>query len=547
MKCKFCQAELEQNSSVCPECGKDNLKDNMKSLKIVALTLTCVVMLVLLVGIVNYGVTGSFLPNWGGNTDATVSPEQFAALMDTVVATMGEHKLTNRELQLYYWMAAFANEDKVDLTKDLNTQIYDETTGKTYHTYFLEEALELWQEITLMADQAVDNGFKMPSDYNAQFETMKSDMDTTAYYYYGLAGADELVAQEFGAGCNFDTYYGYVWDYYLGALYWQEKVDALEVTDQEIQDFFAKNEKTFAEDYDVAITKDFGNMVDYRNILVLVTGTEMKDEAGNKTTVITDADWAKCLEKAEKILSQWESGEKTAESFGALATAQSQDTKSKGNGGLRTDQYGGLVLSEVDVRHILLMPQGATSTTIRTEKFSDEAWAWAEAEAKRILDLWLAGDKTEESFGALANEHSMDADGKVTNGGIYEDVTKGVMVKSFEDWCFDPARQVGDYGIVKTEFGYHIMYFVHSDKEASDWTFAEERKAGDVAILKTDKGYQIIFIEAAEPAWYRCSRYGAQGEKGDQLIDAMIEANPYTVDYDKIYLNKPAATTAVVK
>ena len=23
-KCKFCEAELEENSSVCPKCGKDN-------------------------------------------------------------------------------------------------------------------------------------------------------------------------------------------------------------------------------------------------------------------------------------------------------------------------------------------------------------------------------------------------------------------------------------------------------------------------------------------------------------------------------------------
>ena len=33
------------------------------------------------------------------------------------------------------------------------------------------------------------------------------------------------------------------------------------------------------------------------------------------------------------------------------------------------------------------------------------------------------------------------------------------MVPAFDAWCFDAARQVGDYGLVKTEFGYHIMYF----------------------------------------------------------------------------------------
>ena len=33
------------------------------------------------------------------------------------------------------------------------------------------------------------------------------------------------------------------------------------------------------------------------------------------------------------------------------------------------------------------------------------------------------------------------------------------MVEAFNDWCFDADRKVGDYGIVKTQYGYHIMYF----------------------------------------------------------------------------------------
>ena len=34
------------------------------------------------------------------------------------------------------------------------------------------------------------------------------------------------------------------------------------------------------------------------------------------------------------------------------------------------------------------------------------------------------------------------------------------MVTNFNDWCFDESRQPGDHGIVETEYGYHIMYFV---------------------------------------------------------------------------------------
>ena len=34
------------------------------------------------------------------------------------------------------------------------------------------------------------------------------------------------------------------------------------------------------------------------------------------------------------------------------------------------------------------------------------------------------------------------------------------MVTEFNDWCFDESREPGDTGIVKTSYGYHIMYFV---------------------------------------------------------------------------------------
>ena len=118
----------------------------------------------------------------------------------------------------------------------------------------------------------------------------------------------------------------------------------------------------------------------------------------------------------------------------------------------------------VDVRHVLIMPEGATNETIRTETFSDEAWAASEKRAQELLDGWLAGDKTEESFAALANENTDDGndsngDGE-PDGGLYTGVTKGQMVEEFEAWCFDESRKPGDTGIVKTVYGYHIMYYV---------------------------------------------------------------------------------------
>lgn len=112
----------------------------------------------------------------------------------------------------------------------------------------------------------------------------------------------------------------------------------------------------------------------------------------------------------------------------------------------------------VDVRHILVFPEGATPENIRTETFSEEAWAVGKAQAEQILADWEAGDKTEGSFAAFANEHSADT-GSNTNGGLYTGIALGQMVESFENWCFDESRQIGDYDIVQSELGFHIMYY----------------------------------------------------------------------------------------
>ena len=79
--------------------------------------------------------------------------------------------------------------------------------------------------------------------------------------------------------------------------------------------------------------------------------------------------------------------------------------------------------------------------------------------AKDLLARWESGERTEDSFAALAGENSTDP-GSVDNGGLYTDVTEGQMVTEFNDWCFDDARRPGDTGIVETSYGYHVMYFV---------------------------------------------------------------------------------------
>ena len=151
----------------------------------------------------------------------------------------------------------------------------------------------------------------------------------------------------------------------------------------------------------------------------------------------------------------------------------------------------------VDVRHILIKSVGENQDA---STFTEEEWAQCEARAQEILDAWLAGEATEDSFAALANEHSEDP-GSNTNGGLYEGVTLGQMVEPFETWCFDEARAVGDTGLVKTSYGYHVMYYVGST-----------------------------------PIWETYAKQDWVGEKTNAIIDALAQNYPIEVDFGAITL-----------
>ena len=98
----------------------------------------------------------------------------------------------------------------------------------------------------------------------------------------------------------------------------------------------------------------------------------------------------------------------------------------------------------VNVRHILL-----TTDTYGT---AEEA----KAKADELLAQWKSGAATAESFAELAKEYSED--GSASDGGLLENAAPGDMVENFDAWLFADGRQIGDSGVVESEYGYHVMY-----------------------------------------------------------------------------------------
>jgi len=306
----------------------------------------------------------------------TASDEDAIAAADAVVATMGDKKLTNGELQIYYWQEIFMFLEEnysyamymgLDLSKPLDAQLMNMSeVAVSWQQFFLDGAISTWKNYQALALEAAEENYQLPAERQTELDGMRADMETNAVSN-GFKDADEMVKSNVGVNCKLDSYMDYVDTYYHGMSYYFDYCDALDPSDAEAEAYYAENEDSFVGS---GITKD---------------------------------------------------------------------------------------AKFVDVRHVLLQPEGGETGEDGYPVFTDEAWETCRVEAEELYNKWQEGDKSEESFAQLAMEYSVD--GSASNGGLYEGVAVGQMVPEFNDWCFDEARQAGDHGLVKTVYGYHIMFF----------------------------------------------------------------------------------------
>ena len=124
----------------------------------------------------------------------------------------------------------------------------------------------------------------------------------------------------------------------------------------------------------------------------------------------------------------------------------------------------------VNIRHILLLPENAQIAADGTVTASEDDWDRCLTRAKGVVDKWRTAvnktrysqfavvDVNESRFSEAAKNNSQDP-GSAANGGLYVRLKPGQLAPELDAWCFDEARQHGDYEIIRTNAGYHIVFF----------------------------------------------------------------------------------------
>lgn len=79
----------------------------------------------------------------------------------------------------------------------------------------------------------------------------------------------------------------------------------------------------------------------------------------------------------------------------------------------------------------------------------------SEETANDLYEEWLSGEKTDDNMIALMNKYS-----KGKSEGWMLDIVPGDLSGEIEQWCFDPARRVGEVGIIKgSDHSCMVCYF----------------------------------------------------------------------------------------
>ena len=468
---------------------------------------------------------------------------------NTVAATVGDHEISSAEMNIYFIGAVnnfynqygqYAAMFGLDTTKPLDEQVISEETGETWADSFLASAKESLRSVYALSDLAESQGMTLSEEDKTEIESNISMMKVYASYY-GYSSVERYLKAVYGNGCTEELYREYLERAALAdacyAAYGEslsyDDADLREAEKDKFQEYssftyqsytlytskfltggttdengnttYSDEEKAAsvkaAEDAAIALTGE--NITTVEELNEAIAALSINAEA--ETPVESTANVDKLYTSVPTNIRDWvtdssrEAGDKTYIAGTTTSTDENGEETSTVNSYTVV-----FYLSSTDnsfplanVRHILI-PYESGSTD---GSYTEEELMAVEAKGTDLLEQWKTAGSTEDAFATLANENSTDT-GSNTNGGLYENVYPGQTMPEFNEWCFAEGRKAGDSGVIHTDYGCHVMYYVgDSDTTYRDYMISNELKNTAIeewyngvleTVTVTDKTYKRI-------------------------------------------------------
>lgn len=375
-----------------------------------------------------------------------------------------------------YQQMGYLGNTGIDTSKSLKDQKCPFMEDGTWFDYFMNRAKSSVQRMLALCEYAHENGIKLDS---ADKETIKSSLDELAETAAkSRLTADGYLKALFGNGFNTKDLKNTMELSILADKASSAFIDSVDLTREAEAAYYEKNPEAF-------------NGVDYYTYTVTVSSSEEADADANADAAVAAIGFATALSNVDNgddfkaLVRSYEATLKEDADEAALdakadATFRTHVLRSSVSDKEMRDWIFSAKVGEAktftDLEHgtytvvLLDKPEYRDETVNRAVRHilleADKDNAEDDSAAKDVLDQLKAENFSEEAWKELAEKYSKDT-GSSMNGGLYEEMVKGTTYTEFNDWLFDDERQVGDSGIVKTQAGWHIMYYVgEADSEA---------------------------------------------------------------------------------
>lgn len=458
------------------------------------------------------GVRYYTVPN--GKEGDMMNPGSVVATIDGTKVSVGMYSYFYSSIVSYYEQYAAYGYFDLDTTVDYSEQYTtnDEGENITWQEFFEQEALKELKNTTVYYNAGKAAGIKLTSAQQKTIdEQIKTLKDSASKAEVTL---DQYIKANFGTFCSEQTLRLMLEQYYITANYKGMSSANSHYTDKEVDAYYNAHKAEYKKIKFSYLAVEYDTTDDATKKKSVDTAKSYMSKMKDADTVLSivpevyadyiESDAKKMMESDDKISEKEAVAEATkiyekntiAEITGlespfdeaTNAWLFSEDTKIGATNYyideesnfiyviLKTETPKLLNDDTYTVRHILVMPetdQSKKDENGKVEPTKQEMMA-AKKKAEKILAQYKKGEMTEYNFALLAEEYSEDP-GSVSSGsgegfgGLYEAVPLGQMVKGFENWAIDDSRKYGDTGIVESDYGYHIMFFInHCPQYESD-------------------------------------------------------------------------------
>ncbi len=494
-----------------PTQALDNPKDNQivinkEPLKFIPLAIFLAAVIAV---VATFGVRYYTVPN--GKEGKYMNPASVVATVDGQKISIGMYDYYYASIVSYYEQYASYGYYSLDTTKDYSKQYTTDDDGNkiSWQKFFETEALKEVEQITTYYSKALEEGVTLTSAQKKTIDKQISTLKDSASQ--NDVSLDQYIKANFGTYCSEDTIRIMLEQYYLSANYKGKFKCETKVTDNDVDKYYNdhKNDYKKIEFYYIASPYDatddnsknesiktaekiMAKMKDKKSVIALVPevyssyiDSQVKSSMEKDSTLTEKKAREEAIKSYESNVVTTVSGSESPFDDKMNTWLFSDDTK-VGSKKYYIDESAGYIYivlktskasveenETYTVRHILVAPEsGSNSSSSTSEKaeYTDEQWAAAKKKADSILAKFNKTDKSEYEFAKLAEQYSTDSASTSSGsndsfGGLYESVTLGQMVPDFEKWSIDDSRKYGDTGIVKSDYGYHIMFFINDCPE----------------------------------------------------------------------------------